>query len=207
MNAHDVVGIGGIADGVARPQQHLEQDVRDAPAQLGEPLPGILLEESHRGVESCTAPHFEAEEARHPSRDKLRNRQHVVGADPRGQKGLMRVTHRRVGDEQPALVAHPFSKAFRPQRLQPLARAGGRRVERGDDGCGRRLELASGIEGRLDVGAAIHDHIADIGERLGGPVARGAEHEELRRVVDERGGGPPDLNRMADEFRRRRYWS
>ena len=66
--SHDVVGIVRVADGVAGPQQHLEQDVRNLLAQLGQPLPRVFLEEPHGRVERRPAPHLEREQARGTSR-------------------------------------------------------------------------------------------------------------------------------------------
>ena len=58
----DVVRVVGVADGVGRPQQHLEQHVRDLLAEPGEPVPRRLLEEAHGRVERGPAPHFEREQ-------------------------------------------------------------------------------------------------------------------------------------------------
>ena len=62
--AHDVVGIVGVADAVGAAQQHLQQDVRHALADRGEPLPRILGQEAHGDVEGRAAPAFEREELR-----------------------------------------------------------------------------------------------------------------------------------------------
>ena len=43
----DVVGVVCVADGVAGPQQHLEEDVRDPLPEAGEAVPGIFFEEPH----------------------------------------------------------------------------------------------------------------------------------------------------------------
>ena len=59
---HDVVGVVGVPDGVAGPQQHLEQDVGDLDAQLVEPVPRVFLEEPHGRVERGPAPHLQAEQ-------------------------------------------------------------------------------------------------------------------------------------------------
>ena len=59
----DVVGVVRVADGVGGPQQHLEQDVRNLLAQLGQPVPRRLLEEPHGRVERRPAPHLQREQA------------------------------------------------------------------------------------------------------------------------------------------------
>ena len=60
----DVVGIVGVADGVACAEQHLEKDVRRFFAHIAEATPRAFFEESHRRIESGAAPHFEREEVR-----------------------------------------------------------------------------------------------------------------------------------------------
>jgi hypothetical protein len=56
---HDVVGVVGVADGVGRPQQHLEEDVGHLLTQPHQPIPGRFLQEAHGGVEGRAAPHFQ----------------------------------------------------------------------------------------------------------------------------------------------------
>ena len=66
--ADDVVGIIRVADGVGGAQQHLEEDVGHALAQVGEAVPRRLLEEAHGRVERGAAPHLQREQARHAGR-------------------------------------------------------------------------------------------------------------------------------------------
>ena len=70
-------------------------------------LPGVLLQEAHRGVERRAAPHFQAEEIGDQPGRGAGHRHHVVGANPRGEQRLMGVTEGRVGHEHPLLAAHP----------------------------------------------------------------------------------------------------
>ena len=53
------VGVGGVADGVATPQQHLQTQVRCRLAQLGQPLPGVLPEEAQGHVVGRPTPRLE----------------------------------------------------------------------------------------------------------------------------------------------------
>ncbi len=62
----DVVGIGSVTDRICSAKQHLEANVRNAPAQLAQTLPRIFMQETQRGVECCAAPHFEAEKIGKP---------------------------------------------------------------------------------------------------------------------------------------------
>ena len=153
--AHDVVGIVRVADGVARPQQHLEQDVRDAlRAARSSRSHGIFLQEAHRRVERRAAPHLEAEEIRRQPRDRVGDREHVVGAHARGQQRLMRIAHRRVGDEQPLLAADPLGELLRarapaavcrvPRRRRVAASAPAGRPARGSFRCGSYAPFTSG---------------------------------------------------------------
>ena len=121
---HDVVRIAGVAHGVGGAQQHLEADVRDARAQLTQALPGVLVQEAHRGVEGGAAPHLEAEEVGQALGDRLRGLEQVVCAHARRQQRLMGVAHGGVGDQQALLRSRPGGEAGRAQLLQPLPAAG-----------------------------------------------------------------------------------
>ena len=62
--AHHVVRVVGVADRVGAAQQHLQQHVRHALAQIGQAVPRVLLEEAHRDVEGGPAPAFQREQPR-----------------------------------------------------------------------------------------------------------------------------------------------
>ena len=82
----DVVGIVRVADGIARSEEHLKENVRDPLAEAGEAVPGIFFEEPHRGVEGCPSPHLEREQPRcHPGVG-IGDREHVEGAHPGGEE-------------------------------------------------------------------------------------------------------------------------
>ena len=86
-------------DGAAREdRQRLVEAVEGA--DRGEPLPRILVEETHRGVEGGAAPHFQREKLRCAVREGVGRGEHVVAAHARGHEGLMRVTERGVGHQQ-----------------------------------------------------------------------------------------------------------
>ena len=54
----DVVGIGGVADGVGAAEEHLEADVGDALAEFAEALPGIFVEEAQARCRKWRRPTF-----------------------------------------------------------------------------------------------------------------------------------------------------
>ena len=114
--AHDVVGIGRVADGVAGAQQHLEQDV-------GHALRAARARRSHGSswrkridVSNVAPPHISR--LKSPGsrpRHRVGDRQHVVGAHARRQQRLVRVAQRRVGEQQPLLAADPLGELLRAE--------------------------------------------------------------------------------------------
>ena len=60
----DVVGVVPVADDVLPAQQHLEGGVGHLLLQLGDALPGVLLQEAEAGVEGGPAPHLHATSSR-----------------------------------------------------------------------------------------------------------------------------------------------
>ena len=93
----DIVRVIRVADGVARAEQHLEQDIRHPFAQRGQTLPRVFLEEAHARVKRRSSPHLHREELRHQLRVRRCDLHHVVRSHPRREERLMRVAHRRVG--------------------------------------------------------------------------------------------------------------
>ena len=181
---HDIVGVIRVADGIARAQEHLEEDVRHQFAQLGQSVPGAFLEEPHRRVERGPAPHLQREEARCQVGVGVGDGHHVVGPHPRGQQRLVGVAHRRVGDEKPVLLSDPRGKLLRSQLLELRPRAGchrGQTVELRDRS---RAAAGSGWPS-LHERVAVDDHVGQIFEHPGGPVAADREVEERRSLVDE----------------------
>ena len=182
----DIGRIGSVADGVGAARQHLETDIGDALAELAQALPGILVEKAHGGVESGAAPHLQAEEAGQAAGDGLSRGQQVMGADARGQQGLMRVAESRVGELKSLLLAGPLREAARSELLQQLARAGRRR---GAVGVGQRRQLEDfGRLAAFQLGVAVEDDVADVAKELGGAVAALRQAEKFRRFV-EKGSG------------------
>ena len=111
--ADDIVGIVGVADAVGAAQQHLRQDVGRPLADQRQPLPRVLVEEAHGDVEGRAAPAFERQQLRQAARIGLGDGDDVVGAHARRQQRLVRVAHRRVGDEHARLGLHPFGESLR----------------------------------------------------------------------------------------------
>ena len=180
----DVVGVVGVADGIAGPEEHLEEDVRDLLPEAGEAVPGIFFEEPHRGVEGRAPPHLEREQPRGHPGVGIGDRKHVEGAHPGGEERLMRVAHRRVGHQQPLVIADPGGKLFRAELLKPCLRS--RRWRREPVKLGDRCGGAPGrCRPPLYERIPVDDRVGEIFEEPGGPVAADGEVKQRRRVVDE----------------------
>ena len=78
--------VGGVADGVAAAQQHLQILVRHRGPELGQPLPWVLAEESQRDVVGGTTPTLDGEQARQQPRLPRGHRHQVAGAHTRRQQ-------------------------------------------------------------------------------------------------------------------------
>ena len=152
--ADHVVGIARVADGVRAAQEHLEEDVGDLLAELGQAVPRVFLEEPHRGVEGGPAPHLDREHLRADPGVGVGHAEHVAGPDPGGQERLVGVAERGVGQEQRLLLADPARERLRPQLLEDLPRVPraaavdvvvgrGGRLGRADDVGGPRARRGS----------------------------------------------------------------
>ena len=64
------------------------------------------------GVERRPAPHLQAEKLRQQMRDGIGDLQQIERAHARGQQRLMRIAHRRIGEQQLLLLAHPLGRIF-----------------------------------------------------------------------------------------------
>ena len=182
----DVVGIARVADGVRAAQQHLEEDVGDLLAELGQPFPGVFLEEPHGRVEGRAAPHLDREDARAEPGVGIGHAEHVAGPDPGGQERLVGVAERGVGQEQRLLLANPARESLGAHRLEPLARAVGRRPEASNAGA-RGSAGGACPGGRADAGKAVDGDLGGVGQELRRPVLADRELEKLGVLVDEPG--------------------
>ena len=98
----------------------------------------------------------------------------------------MRVAHRRVGHQQPLVVADPGGKLFRPELEEP--RLCPRRWRREPVKLGERRGGAPGrCRPPLHERIPVDDRVGEIFEESGGPVAADGEVKQRRRVVDEPG--------------------
>src|SRR5579864_6831812 len=181
-----IIGIGGVADGVGSPEEHLETDIGNAFAQLPQALPGVFVKETQGGVKGGAAPNFEAEELRETMRDSGSSGQQVVGAHSGGQQGLVRVAKRGVREQKALFGAGPLGERARPQLTEqlPSARGGFSLFKFRDGRIPERLRnfLA------LDLGVTVQNYIAKVEQELGGAVAPAWEVEEFGGVVEERSG-------------------
>ena len=184
-----IVRVIGITDRIRAAEQHLKTNVRHALTQNAQPQPRVFVQKSQRRVEGRPAPHLQAEQIRRAARDRVRHREHVVGAQARGEERLVRIAKRGVRDEQGLLLERPFRKLLRAQFQQQLPRAGRRSlpvVERRDARGQHRL--FDDVTLRLRI--AVHRHVAEEREQFGGAVAARLELDQFRRRINQRRRGP-----------------
>ena len=185
--AHHVVRVVGVAHGVRRAQQHLQQQVGHGRAELLEPRPRILAQEAHGHVERGAAPAFHGEQLRQHVRVVRRDGGHVGLAHARGQQRLVRVAHGRVGDQHALLRQHPLRETFGAELVELLLRARRRRLGHIHLGQARQHH-ALRLEAPFHFRIAVDDDLADEREDARGTVALLFPLEELGRLVDELGG-------------------
>jgi hypothetical protein len=179
----DLGGVRRVADGVAPAQQHLDGDVGQRLAHLGEPLPRVLAEEAQGDVVGGAAPRLHREQLGGEARDVRHDRHEVLGAHARREQRLVRVAEGRLGDGERGLGAQGGGEAGRSQLEQTLARARGRGPCEIDLG-----QLARGVDRSPAVAVRLVD--GDIGEPvedLGAAVARLPSAHEPGALLDERG--------------------
>src|ERR1700674_4304500 len=121
----DVVGIGSVTDGVGATEEHLETDVGNTLAQLTQSMPGIFVQEAHRGIKGRATPRLETEKMGQAMRDGDGGGEQIECADTRGHERLVRVSESRVGNEQALFVSRPGGELLWPKFLQERACAGG----------------------------------------------------------------------------------
>ena len=198
--AHDVVGVVGVAHGVGAAQQHLQQHVRDAGAQVGQAFPGVFLEEAQGHVERGATPAFQREQLAQLLRVKRRDRQHVGRAHARGKKRLVRIAHRGVGEQHLGLFQHPLGKALGPQFAQPVACAGRYRGSAVRSGQNRPWQGQCWQGPAFHFRVAVHAYVGQIAQQAGGAVAPFDGADQVRVFVDETGGQiSVGEGRMGDE--------
>ena len=117
----DVVGIARVADRVRAAEEHLEEDVGDLLAELRQAVPGVFLEEPHRGVEGGPAPHLDREHLGAEPGVGVGHAEHVAGPDPGRQERLVGVAEGRVGQQQRLLLADPLRELLGPELLEDAA--------------------------------------------------------------------------------------
>ena len=143
-------GIIGIADRVRAAEEHLETDVRNALRAAAAAAPTDLRAENASRCRTSRRPTSPARTA--PACGAPRasaHRQHVVGAHARGHERLVRVAERRVGDQQPLLLAASTRRISSARASSSRLRVPGRRrllvVVRGPASAGERLLRACNL--------------------------------------------------------------
>ena len=179
-----IVGIVGVADAVGAAQQHLQQDVRRALADQGQPLPRVFGQEPHGDVEGRPAPAFEREQLRQGAGIGAGDPGDVVGAHAGRKQRLMAVAHGRVGHED-ALFGRASIRRSSSARARRAA-ASCRPAPAVDEGhFGERDVGGPARPAPLGLGMAVDGDVGEVGQELGRAVAAPDLREELRRRVDE----------------------
>jgi hypothetical protein len=102
----------GVCNSVGATQEHLEWDVGDELSHLSQPVPGILVEETHSNVEGGSTPALKTVEVAVSMASLSGNVQEVNCAHTSSQEGLMGVTPRRVHEKAPLILPDGCGKSF-----------------------------------------------------------------------------------------------
>ena len=133
-----------------------------------------------------------------------RNLQHVESPHPRGQKRLMRIAERRIGDQQTVVLDDPFAETpgaqffellprARPRRLRFVKLRDRRRLSRDADGLGFQQRVA------------IHEDVGQKSQQPRGPILALGELEQLGRLVQKpRRAFPGDKRGVGDQVKQER---
>ena len=160
--SHDVVRIVGIAHGVRRTQQHLQQQIRHSLAQRRtRRCHGSSLRKRIATSKVAPPQHSIGEKLRHQARVVRRNGDHVVRAHARRKQGLMRIAHRRVGEQNALLDQHPLREALGPELVELLLGARAAAARSATWRQPRRHELRPGAASST-LGVAVDDGLADV---------------------------------------------
>jgi len=118
----DVIGIGGVTDGVGAAEEHLETDVGNALAQLAQSLPGIFVQE-RMAVSKVAPPHVSKLKrcGRRCARVLAVRADRMCGRA--GHERLVRVSESRVGNEQALFfsrqAANSLARVLQERRVRP----------------------------------------------------------------------------------------
>src|SRR4029078_4401697 len=105
-------------------EQHLKEDIGYARPHFEEALPWVLFQKAHRRVKCGAAPHFHREELRMLPGVHGCDLEYVVRAHARGEKRLMSIAARCVGEEKRLLFADPRSEFLGAEFLELISRTG-----------------------------------------------------------------------------------
>mmetsp|Transcript_67070 Transcript_67070/g.178640 ORF Transcript_67070/g.178640 Transcript_67070/m.178640 type:complete len:289 (+) Transcript_67070:1644-2510(+) len=171
---HHVVGVGLVAHTVGSTQEHLEANVGDCLAQLGQSSEGILLQEAVGHVKGRSSPALQGEARVHVLAHLGCTLEHVEGAHARGRERLVRIAHGGVRQKHPRLgcLAHPLCHRLGTITLKDCLRVGlllRRRAGHDLRGPGAALRAPALDEGVL----ALQDLLGHEAQELRGRRRRG----------------------------------
>ncbi len=187
---HEVLGHLGrvrrVADGVAATQQHLQADVGHRCAQLRQPLPRVFGQKPQRHVVGRAAPALQGQQLRRHPRHVRRDREQVPGAYSGRQQRLVGVPEGGVGDPDRLGFPQPAGETLRAELDELLLRAGG--------GLDRDVQLRQLVRrlrgGRALAVGPVDRYVGEVVQQPGAAVGRVPGGEQVRPLVDERGGDP-----------------
>ena len=114
-----------------------------------------------------------------------RDLQHVVGTHARGEKRLVCVAHRGIGEKHALLLPDPVREFMRAQLDQPVAGAAGYRRGEIPVGFVRVRERTIVGFSAFHLRVAVDRDLADELQQLGGAIAPRLEAEQLGSLIDK----------------------
>ena len=115
-----VVGIVCIADSVCSTKKHLKGNIGDLISQLLETFPWTLVQETECDIKSGTTPTFDWTQVRKIVSYKWSRIDQILGSNSSCKKGLMRVTHCCVSNEQTVISSNRRSVTLGSPRLENI---------------------------------------------------------------------------------------
>ena len=184
---NQIVGVCLVANGIAAPEQHLEEGVGDFFAKNAQPLPGAFAEKAHGHIKGGTSPHFDGKYFRMVLGVAFGDVVHVEGPHSGGEQRLVCIAEGGVGVMDRLFSHQPFAEIFPAQFLQAVSAAGRVGEVFVEEGYFGIAEMAVGID-KFHVRVSIHDHVAEVAQGLGGAVEAHAHVHELGVRLQEAHG-------------------
>lgn len=180
-----IVRQGSVGNTVGATEQHLEGNVGDELAHLAEPVPGILVEETHGNIEGGTTPALKGVQVGESVAGLLGNVQEINGSDTRGQQRLVGVSPGGVHEKAALVITNSLGEGLRALLQDDVAPSLLARM--GDIDLGtvtgndlRHIDLAPelGLANLALDAAAVDGNVTEVGQQLLGTVLAANQVEE-----------------------------